>query len=96
MNPEIPEAEHFCAVARNMANVMQGTSSDSTEKMPVHLYNSRIGNWDELWLFSGEAETAATQPLIKVALTGLSDEQRMRLDELLPKDRDPIISGTYF
>ena len=84
MNSELSKTEHLVGLLRKIASITHSGQPDPALSTPLHIHNSRNGGWDDIWLFL-EGDTKARQPLIKVALIGLSTEERSQLDLTLHK-----------
>lgn len=85
MSFETSKVENLVSSLRKMASITNNSQPESTQELPIKIHNNRNGDWDDIWLLLG-TDTGTKQPLIKVALIGLSIEERSRLDTMLHND----------
>lgn len=82
MKFETSKVESLVNLLRKIAGTTHYGQPSPTPEMPLDIHNHRSGNWDDIWLFLGTG-TGTRQPVIKVALIGLSSEERSQLDQAL-------------
>lgn len=80
MVSELSKAKHLFALAEEMANIAKKQPNHGATAMKLHMYNSRIGGWDEICVVSEEIATEKKWPVVKVALTDLTTDERAQLD----------------
>ncbi len=94
MSLEASKTGNLLKLFRKMANISHNNKSDDSTKNNLHIHNSRTGNWDDIWLFFG-SDVEQKQPLIKIALIGLSVEERSCLDLVLHKEKGYMGRSEY-
>ena len=85
MSFEASKVEGLVGLLRKMASITNTGQSDPVQESQLKIHNNRNGDWDDIWLLLG-TDTGTKQPLIKVALIGLSFEERSQLDVTLRND----------
>lgn len=85
MNFEQSKVERLVNLLRKMASITYNDQPAAALETQLEIHNHRNENWDDIWLLLG-TDTEIKQPLIKVALIGLSSEERSQLDLKLHSD----------
>ena len=78
-----PRTQQLSVLTHKMKTIAGCSQSTPTDEQQWYVYNNRIGDWDEICLLSGTADGGTKQALIKVVLTGLSNDERTQLDSSL-------------
>jgi len=83
MKPSSSKADHLFESIKEIAQLIQASSPDTTQDLKFHIHNSHKGEWDEIWLLRGNADATVKQPFIRVSLSGLSGAERKQLATLV-------------
>lgn len=83
MKPSSSKADHLFESIKEVAHLIQTSSSSVTQDIKFHMHNSQKSGWDEIWLLREGMDTVKKQPFIRVSLSGLSNAERIQLATLV-------------
>lgn len=71
---------HLCALAQELAEVATYYQAKNQQKQKLTMNNSQTNDQDEIYVISEDLETRKKWPIVRVALTKLSEEERAQLN----------------